>query len=117
MSGRNRFGLVLLGLLALADLAAPLLTDGDHPPMSVAIGTAVVGLISLVLVAFAWRGRRWALAPLITLRLASALLAVPAFFVSDVPTGAIAAAGVGVAATVVGVIAVLLPTREPVGAR
>ena len=112
-----RFGLALLGLLALLDMATPLLTDGDHPPMSVAIGAAVVGLISLVLVGFAWRGRRWALAPLITLRLASALLAVPAFFASGVPTAAVVAAGFGVGATVVGVIAVLLPSRELAGAR
>lgn len=112
-----KFGLVLLGLLALADVATPLITDGEHPPMSIAIGSAVVGLISLVLVGFAWRGRRWALAPLITLRLASALLAVPAFFAADVPAAAVVAAGVGVAATVVGVIAVLLPKRELVGAR
>jgi hypothetical protein len=112
-----RFGLVLLGLLALMDVATPLLTDGDHPPMSIAIGSAVVGLISLVLVGFAWRGKRWALAPLITLRLASALLAVPAFFASDVPAAAVAAAGFGVGATVVGVITVLLPSRELAGAR
>ncbi|GAA1157983.1 hypothetical protein GCM10009630_65190 [Kribbella jejuensis] len=112
-----KFGLVLLGLLALADVATPLATDGKHPPMSIAIGSAVVGLISLVLVGFAWRGKRWALAPLITLRLASALLAVPAFFASDVPAGAVVAAGIGVAATIVGVIAVLLPKRELVGAR
>lgn len=112
-----RFGLVLLGLLALSDIATPLVTDGEHPPMSIAIGAAVVGLISVVLVVLAWRGKRWALAPLITLRLASALLAVPAFFESGVPTAAVLAAGVGVAATVVGVIAVLLPQRELVGAR
>jgi hypothetical protein len=113
----NRFGLVLLGLLAVADLFSPLLTDGEHPPMTIAIGASVVGLLSLVLVVFAWRGMRWALAPLITLRLASALFAVPAFFASDVPTVAVAAAGVGVAATVVGVIAVLLPRRQLAGAR
>ena len=117
MSRRNRFGLVLLGLLAVADLFTPLMTDGDHPPMEIAIGGAVVGLISLVLVGFAWQGKRWALAPLITLRIASALLAVPAFFASDVPAAVVAAAGVGVAATVIGVVAVLLPSRELVGAR
>ena len=80
-------------------------------------GWAVVGLVSLILLAFAWQGKRWALAPLITLRLASALVAVPAFFASDVPAAAVAAAGVGVAATVFGVVAVLLPSRELVGAR
>jgi hypothetical protein len=113
----NKFGLVLLGLLGVADLATPLTTDGDHPPMSIAIGSAVIGLLSLVLVGFAWRGKRWALAPLITLRIASALLAVPAFFASDVPAAAIVAAGVGVGATIVGVVAVLLPRRELAGAR
>ena len=45
MSRRNRFGLVLLGLLAVADLFTPLMTDGDHPPMEIAIGGAVVGRI------------------------------------------------------------------------
>ncbi|MEU4192530.1 hypothetical protein AB0E69_11555 [Kribbella sp. NPDC026611] len=112
-----KFGLVLLGLLSVADLFTPLLTDGDHPPMAIAIGASVVGLLSLVLVVVTWRGKRWALAPLITLRLASALLAVPAFFASDVPAAAVAAAGVGVAATVVGVIAVLRPKRQLAGAR
>ena len=117
MSRSNRFGLVVLGLLAVVDLFTPLLTDGDHPPMVIAIGAAVVGLICLVLVGFAWQGKRWALAPLITLRIASALLAVPAFFAADVPAPAVAAAGVGVAATIIGVVAVLLPARELAGAR
>jgi hypothetical protein len=117
MSRMNKAGLVVLGLLSVLDLAGPLLTDGEHPPMAIAVGGAVVGLISLVFVGLAWRGKRWALAPLITLRIASALLAVPAFFASDVPAPAVAAAGIGVAATIFGVVAVLLPTRELVGAR
>jgi hypothetical protein len=70
-------GLVVLGLLSVVDLFGPLMTDGDHPPMAIAVGGSVVGLISLILLAFAWQGKRWALAPLITLRIASALLAVP----------------------------------------
>jgi hypothetical protein len=113
----NKAGLVVLGLLSVVDLFGPLMTDGEHPPMAIAVGGSVVGLVSLILLAFAWQGRRGALAPLITLRIASALLAVPAFFVSDVPAAAVAAAGVGVAATVFGVVAVLLPARELVGAR
>jgi hypothetical protein len=117
MSRMNKAGLVVLGLLAVMDLLMPLMTDGEHPPMVIAVGAAVVGLISLVFVGLTWRGKRWALAPLITLRLASALLAVPAFFESGVPAAAVAAAGIGVAATVFGVVAVLLPTRELVGAR
>jgi hypothetical protein len=113
----KRFGLVVLGLLAVVDLFTPLMTDGDHPPMSIAIGSSVLGLLSLVLVGLAWRGKRWPLIPLLTLRIASALLSVPAFFVSDVPAAAVIAAGVSVVATIIGVVAVLLPSRELVGAR
>ncbi|MET7283813.1 hypothetical protein ABZS29_36625 [Kribbella sp. NPDC005582] len=116
MSGMYKAGLVVLGLVSVADLSTPLLSDGEHPPMAVAIGTAVVGLISLVLIVLGWQGKRWVLGPLIALRLASALLAVPAFFVADVPAAAVAAAGIGVAATIFGVIAVLLPSRVPVRA-
>jgi hypothetical protein len=112
-----KLGLVVLGLVSVGDLLTPVMTDGEHPPMEVAIGAAAVGLVSLVLIGLAWRGKRWPLAPLITLRLASALLAVPAFFVSGVPAAAVAAAGVGVAATVFGVVAVLLPSRELEGVR
>lgn len=108
----HKLGLVVLGLVSVGDLLMPVLTDGEHPPMEIAIGAAVVGLISLVLIGFAWRGKRWPLAPLITVRLASALLAVPAFFEPGVPAAAVAGAGVGVAATVFGVVAVLLPARE-----
>ncbi|GAB3953324.1 hypothetical protein GCM10029976_093270 [Kribbella albertanoniae] len=114
MSGIYKAGLVILGLVSVADLSTPLLSDGEHPPMAVAIGAAVAGLISLVLIALGWQGKRWVLAPLIALRLASALLAVPAFFVADVPAAGVAAAGVGVAATIFGVIAVLMPARTPV---
>ncbi len=114
MSGIYKAGLVILGLVSVADLSTPFLSDGEHPPMAVAIGAAAVGLISLVLIALGWQGKRWVLAPLIALRLASALLAVPAFFVADVPAGAVAAAGVGVAATIFGVIAVLMPARTQV---
>jgi hypothetical protein len=106
--------LVLFGLLSLADLSLPLVTDGEFPPIEIAILVAVVGLVSLVLIMVAWRGKRWALVPLITLRLASAALAVPAFFGSGVPAPMVAIAAVTVAVTVFGAIAVLLPSRTPV---
>ncbi|WP_433159693.1 hypothetical protein [Kribbella sp. CA-247076] len=113
LSRLNKAGLIVLALVSVVDVLTPVLTDGEHPPMEIAVGAAVVGLLSLVLIGIAWRGKRWPLAPLITLRLASALLAVPAFFASGVPAPAVAAAGVGVAATIFGVVAVLLPARVP----
>jgi hypothetical protein len=109
----------MLGLLSLVDLAGPLLTDGQHPPMSIALIGAGLGLISIVLVILAWRGRLAAAIALVVLRLLSALTAVPAFLVPDVPTGSMIAAGFGIGLTVVGAVLVFAGLRRPavVGAR
>ena len=53
----HKLGLVVLALVSVADLLTPVLTDGEHPPMEIAIGAAVVGLVSLVLIGFAWQGK------------------------------------------------------------
>lgn len=107
-----RAGLVLLGILSALDLATPLVTDGEHPPMSVALVGAALGLASLVLVWYAWRGARRALWPLVVLRLLSALSAVPAFVADGVPAAAIAAASVGVIVTLIGVALVVPAARR-----
>lgn len=117
MSRKFRAGLIVFGLLSLGDLASPLLTDGEHPPMSIALIGSAIGLISLVLVVFAWRGARRAVVPLIVLRLLSALTAVPAFFAGGVPAAAMVVAGVGIALTLLGTALVLVPARQLVGAR
>jgi hypothetical protein len=117
MSRTFRAGLIVFGLLSVADLATPLATDGEHPPMSIALISAVLGLISLVLVVLAWRGQRRAVVPLIVLRLLSAASALPAFFVGDVPAAAIVAAGMAVVLTAVGTVLVLRPAHELAGAR
>ena len=59
MSNRTFYGigLVALGVLSVGDLAAPLLTDGQTPPMSIALIDAGLGLLSLILIWLAWRGR------------------------------------------------------------
>jgi len=117
MSRTFRAGLIAFGLLSVGDLAAPLLTDGETPPMSIALIGSALGLISLVLVVLAWRGVRRAVVPLIVLRVLSALTAVPAFFVDDVPGGAMAAAGVSIVLAVAGTALVLMPARELQAAR
>lgn len=117
MSRTFRAGLIAFGLLSVGDLAAPLLTDGETPPMSIALIGSALGLISLVLVVLAWRGVRRAVVPLIVLRVLSALTAVPAFFVDDVPGGAMAAAGVSIVLAVAGTALVLMPARELEAAR
>jgi hypothetical protein len=48
MSRSYRAGLILLGVLSAADLALPVLTDGEHPPMSVALAGAVASGAAVV---------------------------------------------------------------------
>lgn len=109
-----RAGLVVLGVFALGDLAAPLLTDGETPPMFIALIGSGLGLLSLILIAFAWRGRVAAAIGVVVLRLLSALTAVPAFLVNGVPTGAKVLAGLAIALAVVGSVLVLAGLRRPV---
>lgn len=93
-------GLLLAGLLGLADLATPLVTDGEHPPVVIALLAAALGLATLVAAVAAWRGSRGAAWVVIATRLVSAVTALPAFVVPDVPAPVVLAAAVGVAATV-----------------
>jgi hypothetical protein len=111
MSRSFRTGLALLGVLSLVDVAGPLMTDGDNPPMSVALAGSVLGLASLVCLYFAWRGSRRAVLPLAALRLLSALTAVPAFFAADVPGAIRALAGVIVLLNLAG-IALVVGARD-----
>lgn len=117
MSTTFRTGLGILGLLSLADVAGLVLTDGEHPPMAIAAVGAVIGVISLALVAAAWRGVRRAVVPLVVLRVLSALSAVPAFFEPDVPGAAKAAAGIAIVLTVLGLSLTLAPSRTMASAR
>jgi hypothetical protein len=116
MNAQHRFGLVLLGLLAVADLATPFATDGDHPPMWVAVISLALGLASLACLPAAWRGRRSAMLGLFGTRLLSAVLALPAFFVDDVPEEVVTIVGVTIALTVLGVVLALAGTRRAVTA-
>ncbi len=119
MTRLYRAGLIILGALSLGDLAAPLLTDGEHPPMFIALIGAAIGALSIVLLIFAWRGRTPAAIALVVVRLLSALTAVPAFTVPGVPTVPMILAGVMITLTVVGIGFVLTGIRRPVpvGAR
>lgn len=107
MSRSYRAGLVILALLSLVDVAGPLMTDGDNPPMEIALAGAALGVASLVCVVLAWRGMTRAVLPLAALRLLSALTAVPAFFISDVPPAIRGLAAVLVLLTVAGVALVV----------
>ena len=109
----------MLALISLGDLSAPLLTDGQTPPMFIALIGSALGLVSLVLVVLAWRGRVAAAIGLVVLRLLSALTAAPAFLVPGVPAAPMVLAGVAITVTLVGVVLVFTGLRRPalVGAR
>ena len=113
MSVAYRAGLVLLGVISIGDLAAPLLTDGQTPPMFIALIGSALGLLSLVLVVLAWRGRTAAAIGLVVLRLLSALTAVPAFLEPGVPAVPMVLAGVAITITLVGVVLVFTGLRRP----
>jgi len=113
MSALYRSGLVLLGMLSVLDLAAPLYTDGQHPPMFIALIGSALGLISIVLAVFAWRGRVAAAVGLCVVRVLSALTAVPAFWETGVPGAIMAVAGSFIILTVVGVVLTLAGLRRP----
>src|SRR5688572_8577561 len=94
-----RAGLIVLAVLSAFDLFLPLLTDGEHPPMAVALATSVIGLVSLILIVAAWRGGTRPVPALIVLRSLSALSAVPAFMAPGVPTAALVVAASGIVLT------------------
>lgn len=100
----RRAGLAILGLLSLADTAMLLLTDGETPPYSVAALATALGLASLVLVVRALQDSTRPIRLLVGLRVLSAVTALPAFLVDDVPAGAQAAAGATVVLTVIGIL-------------
>lgn len=113
MTRVSRVGLIALGVLSLVSLPSPLWTDGQHPPMVIALIDAGVGLICIILVALAWPGRLWAAIAVVVLRLLVALTAVPAFLVPGVPAGPMILAGVSIGLTVASAALVLAGLRRP----
>jgi hypothetical protein len=106
-------GLVIAGLLALGDIATPFTSDGEHPPLVIGIISAVLGLITAAGIVLARRGSRGGITAIIVTRLLSAVAALPAFFVDDVPAGAVVAAAVGVVITLVSVALLAPRLRRP----
>jgi hypothetical protein len=96
-------GLILAGLLGLGDAIGPFTGAGDGPPFAVLLADSILGIITIVGVVLAWRGKRSGIVAVIVTRLLAALTAVPAFFVDGVPAPAAAIAVVGIAVTLLAV--------------
>lgn len=111
LTRRNKAGLVVCGLLGLADtsniallLAGGSDSDSPGPPAAVLVFGAVMGLVTLAAVVFTWRsGDRLGARVVAGSRVLSALTAVPAFFVDDVSPALVAGAGAGMVVTLVGI--------------
>lgn len=112
MTTLARTGLVLFALLSIGDVADLFLTDGSHPPYSVAITGAILGITSLALLPSAWRGWRTAIRLVCVLRVVSALTALPAFFVAGVGAAPIVLAAAIVALTALAVVLVAGALRK-----
>lgn len=102
-----KVGLGLAGLLALGDVALPLVSDGEFPPLVVALVALAFGVATLAALLPAWRGSRVAGWVVVVTRLISVSGAVPAFFVSGVPSAAAALAGTAFLLTLACVVLVL----------
>lgn len=102
MSLQYKIGLVLCALLGAFDVLSVAGAGAeDAPPTPVVVLGLILGLITLVGVFLAWRGARRGFIAVVVSRVLSALSAVPAFFVEDVPGWVPVAVGIGIVVTVI----------------
>lgn len=105
-------GLVILGLLSVFDVVSPIVfpaagPDEPGPPAGIVLLGVALGLVSLALIALLILGRgrgRGVAVGLVGCRVLSALIAVPAFFVSGVPGWIVVTVAVFIALTAVGCV-------------
>lgn len=111
-----RVGLVLAGLLGVGDVITGVqaVAGAFFAPPAVGIGMIVLGVLTVALVPVAWNGRRWPAWVAVAARVLSAVTALPAFFVPDVPAAGVIAASVGLllSATVAVLVAFGLAGRR-----
>jgi len=104
-------GLAICALLGVGDIIslAGLGSDADDgPPVLVVLIGAALGVITLVGARMAWRGGRSGVVTVIVSRVLSALLALPVFFVDDVPDWVPPVVGIFVVLTLVGGVGLLV---------
>ena len=115
-STRQKVGLVLAGLLSLANVPSAFFPtpDGDvGPPYAILLLSSVLGIVGLVATVLAWRGNRPALRVVAGALVISALTSLPAVFV-DVPAFVKALVALSVVITVATLVLMFSPPRRPV---
>lgn len=119
----NKIALGLAVVLGLLDLIGGLLVastgvgpgtpDEVGPPLAVLLAGSVLGLITVVAVAYTWRSRSRVGARIVAgSRILSALTALPAFFVADVPPALVTIAATTTVLTIV-TVGLVLSRRAP----
>lgn len=115
LSTKNKVGLVIAGLLGLADIPAVLMPTPEGevgPPFGILVVGSICGVITVVAVVIAWRkANRGAIRVAAGARIVSMLTALPAFFV-DVPAGLKLVVTALVVLTVISVVLMLSPARQ-----
>jgi len=93
-----RRGLILAIILAALDVVTGILAvfGSFFAPPEVGILIIALGVLTLVVVPYAWNGRRTPALIAIVVRLLSAATGLPAFFVPDVPAAGVVAAAAGI---------------------
>ncbi len=115
LSTKNKVGLVIAGLLGLADIPAVLMPTPEGevgPPFGILILGTICGVITVVAVIIGWtKANRGAIRVAAGARIISMLTALPAFFV-DVPWFIKALVTVFTILTVISVVLMLSPARQ-----
>jgi hypothetical protein len=101
LTGTTTAIFAVLGLIDVALVGA--IGTSDPPPLAVSLGVAALGLITLGSLVPANRGSRGALGAIVLVRVISALLAVPAFFL-DAPAWVRVVEGFVILATICALI-------------
>ena len=117
ISGRQKAGLVIAGLLSAGNVTSVFFPtpDGEEgPPFIVLVLGTILGVVGLVAVVIAWRqGRQAAFRVAAGTLVISVISALPAFFV-DVPAGLKLLVAVSVVITVLSIVLMFSTARRTV---
>jgi hypothetical protein len=116
ISGRQKAGLVIAGLLSLVNVTSaffPTPEGEEGPPYVVLVLGTILGVVGLVGVVIAWRtGNQAAFRVTAGALVINAIAALPAFFV-DVPAGLKLAVAISIVVTVLGIVLMFSTARRP----
>jgi hypothetical protein len=107
-----RVGLVLGGLLSALQISTGVglwRAEGLGVDVAILVLVAVVALVAIVL---AWRGSFPARVVTVVAVLVPALMGLPAYFIDDIPPGAVLAVSVGILLALVVAVLLLRPGRR-----